>query len=124
MADILAFNPQNGKSVGIQVKTGWQNGKTDIKKVPLPLITTVPDRIDTLKFLAPYVFVYVPDDPKDKPRFFIVAKDKMKELIKEEWEWYKKGKPIDQIAKKKLPLYIWLEDLEPYEDKWDNLGLD
>ncbi|MFQ5825827.1 MAG: hypothetical protein ACE5IA_00590 [Dehalococcoidia bacterium] len=117
--DVLAFNPRNGKAVGIQVKTGRDR---------LPVVTKAPEEIGSLEFKNPFVFVYVPNDEKATLRYFILTGDKVKKLLEEQWDWHKTyrkhRKPIDEIGKNPWPWKFDINELEPYEDKWNLLGLD
>jgi len=128
--DLIVYNPKNGKAVGVQVKTMRQKHKKDPSKDFYAVMNVIPAEMDKVKdkFSNPFVFVYIPIGEKPNPRCFIVPKEEVFKLCKEQWERYvresKHRKPINEIAKRRQPLSITVGQLEPYEDKWDQLGLE
>ena len=122
--DVLAFNPSNGKTVGVQVKTGRQNGKTERKALITVVSATARDEIDRLQLLTPFVLVYVPDDEKSPSRFFVVPGYKVLQMLKDDLKRYihRKHRKHPNMEVKTRWLFS-VEKVEPYEDKWDNLGL-
>ena len=116
--DILAFNPTNGVSVGIQVKTG--------RVAALPVLTASINEIDHQNLLTPFVFVYIAGE-KSYPRFFVVPRDEVLQQLEEDRDQLvrnkkKKGKAFDPKVKTRWS--IQLKRVKPYENKWENLGLD
>jgi hypothetical protein len=77
------------------------------------------------KFKEPYIFVYVSKD-RETIKFFIVPSGEVSKLIIQRWEMWKK------TAKHRKPIApfedhghdILIEQLEKYENKWENLGLE
>lgn len=131
--DLIVHNPTNDKSVGVQVKTIRQQSKKNPSKDLTLIKQAIPEEIENLrvKFTYPFVFVYIPrvdkEDERPIPRFFIVPKEDVFKLCKEQWEIYATGSkhrsPIEDIAKRYHPLSISLDQLRPYENRWDYLGL-
>lgn len=114
--DIVAFNPKNGKQVNIQVKTTEEKSFifSKFKKT----------EIET-KFKEPYVFVHVSKD-RESIRFFIVPGKEVAKLIIQRWEeWKKSARHKKQIAPFEEHAHdLLIEQLEKYENKWENLGLE
>ena len=127
--DLIVHNPRNGKAVGLQVKTLRQKHKKDPLKDIYAVIDAIPAEMDKVedKFFNPFVFVYVPTSEKPSPRCFIVPTKMVFRLCKEQWETYvreSKHEDIASTAKRKQPLSIAVGQLEIYENKWDQLGLE
>lgn len=126
--DVLAFNSANGKTAGIQVKTGQRTANSEV----LPVVAAVLGEVDNLDFKTPFVFVYIPSldvvsPVKVSPRYFIVPAEDVKKLLKVYVDYHlnrKHRKPLEDLLKSRWPLKFDLKDLERYEDKWELLGLD
>jgi hypothetical protein len=115
--DIVAYNPiKNNIQVGIQVKTTEENMFT--------LGKLEKDNLET-KFKEPYIFVHVSKDRKNI-RFFIVPPSDISKLILQSWDRYvktsKHRKPLAPFEEQ--PQGILLDQLQDYQDKWENLGLE
>ncbi len=128
--DLIVHNPRNDKSVGIQVKTLRQQRKRDPSKDGYAIINVIPEKMNEVKdkFSNPFVFVYIPTGEKPNPRCFIVPKEDVFKLCKEQWERYvresKHRESTNEIAKRRQVLGILVKELESYENKWDQLGLE
>lgn len=128
--DLIVHNPRNDKAVGIQVKTMRQQHKKDPSKDFYAVMNVIPAEMDKVKnkFSNPFVFVYIPMGEKPNPRCFIVPKEEVFKLCEEHWKRYeresKHKEPINEIAKRRQPLAITVKQLEPYENRWDLLGLE
>jgi hypothetical protein len=128
--DLIVHNPRDDKAVGIQVKTMRQQHKKGPSKDFYAVIDAIPAEMDKIKdkFSNPFVFVYIHIDPKPNPRCFIVPKEDVFRLCKEQWEKYVRESmhrdSINEIAKRRQPLSITVEQLEVYENKWARLGLE
>lgn len=114
--------------MGIQVKTTRKQLKNP-NKVGYWVKQIIPAELDALKFSNPFIFVFVSEDENNipVPRFFIVPAEDMSRLCRENWITYReKSKhryPISEIEKKAQPLGIFVEQLLPYENKWQLLKL-
>ncbi len=117
--DILAY--KEGKAVGIQVKTvsEWPN-------IGVIVENCVPEEMGNLQFQVPFVFVYF-QGVTESLRYFIVPKNEILQLLEKSWKWYIENsnhkKPIEGILKTRQPLCLLFKLAEPYENKWENLGL-
>ena len=105
-ADLICMNPNNGKSVMVQVKTGTtQNihtGFTSDVKGSIPKLEE--------KIIGPWVFVYMPDDKMSNMEFYILTREEVIELISSSNKWY--ATEYDRDLKKKYPVGIeikWLK---------------
>lgn len=128
--DLLVRNPKNEKTVGVQVKTMHQQRKKEATKDFFPVTSVIPKEMEKVKntFSNPFIFVYIPTDEKANPRCFVVPKEKIFSLCKEQWDMYvrdsKHREPIENIEKRKQPLSVTIKQLEEhYENKWEYLGL-
>ncbi|MBR5686921.1 MAG: hypothetical protein IKX36_03065 [Prevotella sp.] len=83
-ADLVCMNPETGKSVMIQVKTGTTHNI--LTGFTSELDGTIPN-IDT-SFIGPWVFVYIPKENYSEMKFYILSKDEVKELITSSNHWY------------------------------------
>lgn len=104
--DIFVLNPKNEKKVSIQVKTK-RTGKEYY----------VPEKINEMKH--PFVFVYI--DKNDDVHYYIVPSKDVAKISHRQRRDYVRSRPH---VKKKQPRMISLDKVEPFEDKWDLLGLD
>lgn len=84
--DLIVYNPKNGKAVGVQVKTMRQKHKKDPSKDFYAVMNVIPAEMDKVKdkFSNPFVFVYIPIGEKPNPRCFIVPKEEVFKLCKEQ----------------------------------------
>ena len=83
-ADLICMNPNNGKSVMIQVKSGTtQNILTGFNS---ELDGTIPKLEE--KIIGPWVFVYMPDDKMSNMEFYILTREEVIELISSSNKWY------------------------------------
>ena len=121
--DIFALNPRNNKQVAVQVKTinkpsapPARFGQAPMGSYFLPeAIGDDPDR--------PFVFVTI--TPDCYARFFIVPNESVAAISDQERRDYfeyvrSKGRTIKDVQ----PRMISLQSLQPFEDKWERLGLD
>jgi hypothetical protein len=127
--DLVVHNPSNDKAVGVQVKTMRQNHKKDYSKDFYAVKTAVPEEMEKeeYSFSNPFVFVYIHQSEKPAPRFFIAPKEDTFRLCREQWDKYvleSRHENIKETAKRKQPLSITIQQLEEYEDQWQNLGID
>ncbi len=128
--DLIVQNPRTDKAIGVQVKTMRQQHKKEPSKDFYAVVNTIPAEMDKTKdrFTNPFVFVYIPIGGKPVPQCFVVPKEDVFKLCKEQWAKYvsesRHRDSIDRIAKRLQPLSITIGQLEPNENKWDRLGLD
>lgn len=122
--DLIVHNPQNGKAVGVQVKTKHQE-RTDPNNDVYIVSSGTYSQVHKKTFTNPFVFVYVPKNGILSTRCFVVPPKDVTKLLVEQWEWYrdhgKHRKPLEEIAKTKTPLDIYVRQLLKYEDHWENL---
>jgi hypothetical protein len=111
--DIVVLNPETHKSKGIQVKC------TDKKDFPVTktLRTTMYEDLRK-KIFCDFVFV----DISDKPRFFILSKDDVINIIESDIKEFltKHGKQPEE-SNKLIPHTIKLQSIEKYEDNWNQI---
>ena len=105
-ADLICMNPNNGKSVMVQVKTGTtQNihtGFTSDVKGSIPKLEE--------KIIGPWVFVYMPDDKMSNMEFYILTREEVIELISSSNKWY--ATEYHRELKKKYPVGVYVDWLE------------
>ena len=105
-ADLICMNPNNGKSVMVQVKTGTtQNihtGFTSDVKGSIPKLEE--------KIIGPWVFVYMPDDKMSNMEFYILTREEVIELISSSNKWY--ATEYDRDLKKKYPVGVYVDWLK------------
>lgn len=83
-ADLICMNPNNGKSVMVQVKTG----------TTLNIFTGFTSEFDgTIQkleesIIGPWVFVYMPDDKMSNMEFYILTREEVIKLISSSNKWY------------------------------------
>ena len=83
-ADLICMNPNNGKSVMIQVKAGTTpNILTGFNS---ELDGSIPN-LET-SVIGPWVFVYMPDDKLSNIEFYILTKEEVIKLISSSNKWY------------------------------------
>ena len=83
-ADLVCMNPETGKSVMIQVKTGTTHNI--LTGFTSDLDGTIPN-IDN-SIIGPWVFVYMPKEDFAEMKFYILSKEEIKELITSSNLWY------------------------------------
>ena len=83
-ADLECMNPETGKSVMIQVKTGTTHN------IMTGFISELDGTIKDLdsSIIGPWVFVYIPDENYSDMKFYILSKDEVKTLIESSNKWY------------------------------------
>ena len=133
-ADLLVFNHCNGKAIGLQVKTVRQQHKTDLEHDLLPVTTTTSEKLNTIGFFTPFVFVYIPTQASTSCRYFFIPGKDVARLLREAWAYYlansKHKKPISELGLKPFLACLHLYQCTPFEidpnnsDSWSRLGLD
>ena len=118
--DLLIFKHGQNKILPIQVKTCSRGG---FRIVTIDSIKTMDEELDK-KITCPFILVDLKKE--DNPKFFILNKKQMKELIKKDWgiwdkehKHYKPLKTIDVQIIFQLPETMKL--LDGYRNKWKNL---
>ncbi len=125
--DVIALNPDTNISIGIQVKCSdkgefpiltshWSNYKEKIKE----------------KIISPYIFVDISN--LEKPNYYILTKEEMKNLMIERIESYirkyqekhnttfEEMLKMEKETKRKPDVHvIKLKDIENYKDKWNSI---
>lgn len=122
--DLYVDDPETGKIVGVQVKTFRPKGKDHLKYF-FPVSYGKSCEIDQLVFLYDFIFVEIQPDLAE--HFYMVPKGDMVRLLKEHWESWRDHKhriPFEEQSKKTIPLCLFVHQLTPYENKWENLGLE
>ena len=110
-ADLICMNPNNGKSVMVQVKTG----------TTLNIFTGFTSEFDgTIQkleesIIGPWVFVYMPDDKMSNMEFYILTREEVIELISSSNKWY--ATEYYRELKKKYPVGIEIEWLKGKSSK-------
>ena len=94
--DIFAYNTENGKRCGIQVKTIWVAPSQGY---------WMPDPAKIMAEGTPFVFVHL--SKKVPPKFYILTASQLAPLVKSEKKYW----------------YVSIKDLVGYMDQWYNLGL-
>lgn len=113
--DIVVLNPETNKGKGIQVKC------TDRKDFPVvsTLLRTMHEELRK-KIICDFVFV----DISDEPRFFILSKDEVINIIETRTkEWLTKPnhrKPPEESNKPILHTFK-LPSIEKYENNWNKI---
>ncbi|MEZ9198594.1 hypothetical protein [Shewanella sp. 10N.286.54.B9] len=111
-ADVIAFNSSSDRTAIIEVKT-TSNPKWVVGGSPIP------ERSD-----RPWVFVHMPSNLKQPPRYFILLQHELHDLLKPiEDEYYKKyevkhGKPYGD---KSGVVNFSLHQAEQFEDQWEKI---
>jgi len=121
--DIVVFNPQTNKGVGIQVKC------TDTPQNGFPMVNIKFSNYREVikkKILAPCVFVDISN--METPKYFIVPKDEVARILMEDIQSHiNRMKQTDpkKLKEKMRPDYpkpdLWtieLSDIEKYKNNW------
>lgn len=119
--DVVVLNPSTNKGKGIQIKC------SDRQEFPImqSFLKDYEQEIQK-KILCDYVFVDILSP--DKPRFFVVPQEEMKQVLKESIEsWIfpiRSGKSFEEMKRTEKKKQLWtvdLDNLEEYEDNWSSL---
>jgi len=122
--DVIVLNPDTNKSIGIQVKCS--------DKKEFPIINShwkdYEEKIDE-RIICPFVFVDISDI--NNPRYYILMKDEVKNLIKETIERYieeyqnkhkmtfREMLEMEERTKRRADLWVLkLSNIEKYKDNW------
>ena len=112
--DIFGFNPQTGKSVGIQVKSCWDTSFfVSVKHSERGIMDK--------KIQGPYVFVHM--ESVDEASFYILSKSEFIDIVNTTDDAYF-FKPRTKPIKPDYPIALSLKDLKPFKDNWDSLWKD
>ena len=105
-ADLICMNPNNGKSVMIQVKSGTTHN------ILTGYISEVDGTIPNLEtsVIGPWVFVYMPDDKMSNMEFYILTREEVIELISSSNKWY--ATEYYRKLEKKYPVGVYVDWLE------------
>ena len=104
-ADLVCMNPETGKSVMIQVKTGTTHNI--LVGFTSELDGTVP-KIEE-KVIGPWVFVFM-NEHDYSMKFYVLTKEETIELIKTSCDWYAKGWNRELKSKPMVGVEVkWLE---------------
>lgn len=105
-ADLVCMNPDTGKSVMIQVKTGTtHNILTGFTSELDGTIQNIDNSI-----IGPWVFVYMPKEDFSVMKFYILSKEEIKELITSSNLWYVNEWNRTLTSKPMIGVYTeWLE---------------
>ena len=105
-ADLICMNPNNGKSVMVQVKAGTtQNILTGFNSEFDGTIQKLEESI-----IGPWVFVYMPDDKMSNMEFYILTREEVIELISSSNKWY--ATEYYRKLEKKYPVGVYVDWLE------------
>lgn len=105
-ADLVCMNPETGKSIMIQVKTGTTHNI--LTGFTSELDGTIPN-IDT-SIIGPWVFVYIPEENYSEIKFYVLSKEEVKTLITSSNHWYVKEWNRKLTSKPMIGVYTeWLE---------------
>ena len=108
--DLICINPQTGKSISIQVKTGTT------KNLMTGFVSEIDGTIPNLeeKVVGPWVFVRTDKEFKSM-KFYVLTKEETIELIKTSCDWYANGWNRELKSKPMVGVEVkWLE-AEPSE---------
>jgi len=118
--DILVYNPENGKAIGLQVKTTKQQYKRNSSKDGFNIVTCRPDELEKRldeRVKNPYVFVHVLDD--GTINYYVVGPEEVKRVCKENFErWVREKKPSKESLEKEHVHRVIIKDIEKYKDNW------
>ena len=105
-ADLICMNPNNGKSVMIQVKSGTTHN------IFTGFTSEFDGTIQKLEesIIGPWVFVYMPDDKMSNMEFYILTREEVIELISSSNKWY--ATEYYRKLKKKYPVGVYVDWLE------------
>ncbi|MDY6917482.1 MAG: hypothetical protein SVP26_05990, partial [Chloroflexota bacterium] len=125
--DVVVLDPIDNEAIGIQVKC------TDKKEFPVLSAhwNDCEQKIDE-KILSAFIFVNISD--VDNPRYFIVPRHEMRNLLKSETKRYMQRyqdkhkltweEMLQKEREEKRKPNLWvvkLDDVRGYEDRWDNI---
>ncbi len=115
--DIFAYNPADGRSCVVQVKT--TKDEVGNRKSSFPISCRHNVRDAWLQNLhCPYVFVHI--DAQNNHKFYILSVDQFRDVVtRTDDEYFNKDrvKPI----KADYPIAVSIKDLQPFENMWENL---
>ena len=105
-ADLICMNPNNGKSVMIQVKSGTTHN------IFTGFTSEFDGTIQKLEesIIGPWVFVYMPDDKMSNMEFYILTREEAIELISSSNKWY--ATEYYRKLEKKYPVGVYVDWLE------------
>ena len=105
-ADLISMNPNNGKSVMIQVKSGTTHN------IFTGFTSEFDGTIQKLEesIIGPWVFVYMSDDKMSNMEFYILTREEAIELISSSNKWY--ATEYYRKLKKKYPVGVYVDWLE------------
>ena len=127
--DLIVQNPRTGKSLGIEVKTRKHRGEKDESEIFYQITKSsgykiLHEKLLEEKLKSHYVFVYFPAEDKP-PRYFVVPKDELIELVKKEIEDYlesrKHRRTREELLKTPGPQGVRIKFLKEYENKWEKI---
>jgi len=115
-ADVVAFSRSGDKAIVIEVKT-TSNPKW-IVGARLPDANASPARP------KPWVFVYIPLDPKGSPSYYIILQSKLREaLTPEDTRYRKQYKEThgEEYGDRAGVVGFLKSDADKYENKWETI---
>jgi len=127
--DLIVQNPRTGKSLGIEVKTRKYGGEKNELEILYQITKASGHEILYEKLLekrlkSHYIFVYFPSEDKP-PRYFVVPKDELIELVKKNIKDYleskKHRKTREELLKTEGIQGVRIKFLKEYEDKWEKI---
>jgi len=113
-ADLMVLDPESGRTTALQVKT------INDRKTFVNVTVGRQNRLGELPLL--YNFIVVKKDDGGH-RFYIVPRGEMRNLIREAWRHFvergehRRTPNPDSVR----PLIVYLSQLTPYEDRWDDI---
>lgn len=108
-ADVVAFAEGSDRSVVIEVKTTKQPRWVVGGRVPAPS-------------KKPWVFVHLPEDNSDAPRFYVLTQEELHEIlapIDAEYDRKYKEKHGVEYGDKAGVVNVTRKQLEPFQNKWE-----
>ena len=121
--DIFALNPRSNAQVAVQVKAAKIVPRRPVAQ-PSPYppgVYFIPESVDEHPD-TPFVFVTIAPGPEVE--YFIVPGNVVAEISdKERQEYFEYVRSRGRVVKDVQPRMISLAALEPFKDRWDNLGL-
>lgn len=109
-ADVVAFS-NSDRAVVIEVKSTSQDRWVVGSKLPLPS-------------LKPWVFVYMPIDPKLPPKYYVFLQSELHDVLDPgEKAYYRKFKEKNGVEYGNRPGVVNLtrKQAEPFENKWEKI---
>ena len=105
-ADLICMNPNNGKSVMIQVKSGTTHN------IFTGFTSEFDGTIQKLEesIIGPWVFVYMSDDKMSNMEFYILTREEAIELISSSNKWY--ATEYYRKLEKKYPVGVYVDWLK------------